>query len=172
MVIPPAQYRFTLELTQGEEGEFFKKKLKDIADTYRRINTDRTLVNEDGTHNVGFRYFLGNTEIYISQIYTDGIGFGYTILNGDLQMSEWGDSSIEEITSVPFIEMDYHIPEGATIERLLYEMRESTLLPPRLTLLLESILLPEIIVSISVTQLNLKPLRKSNLLPVFQQARQ
>ena len=121
MVIPPAQYRFTLELTQGEEGEFFKKKLKDIADTYRRINTDRTLVNEDGTHNVGFRYFLGNTEIYISQIYTDGIGFGYTILNGDLQMSEWGDSSIEEITSVPFIEMDYHIPEGATIERLLYE---------------------------------------------------
>ena len=121
MVIPPAQYRFTLELAQGEEGEFFKKKLKEIADTYRKINTDRELVNEDGTHDVGFRYFLGNTEIYISQIYTDGIGFGYTILNGDLQMSEWGDSSIEEITSVPYIEMDYHIPEDATIERLLYE---------------------------------------------------
>ena len=64
MVIPPAQYRFTLELTQGEEGEFFKKKLKDIADTYRRINTDRTLVNEDGTHNVGFRYFLGNINLH------------------------------------------------------------------------------------------------------------
>ena len=76
-VIPPSQYNFTLELTQGEEGEFFKNKLKEIADTYRRINVDEELVNEDGTHNVGFRYFLGSTEIFLSEIDSDGIGFGY-----------------------------------------------------------------------------------------------
>ena len=120
MVIPPEQYKFTIELTQGEEGEFFKKKLKDIANTFRKINTDEELRNENDTHNVGFRYFLGDTEIYISQIYTDGIGFGYTILNGDLEMSEWGDSSIEEIISIPFIEMDYHVPKDATIEQMLH----------------------------------------------------
>lgn len=120
MVIPPEQYKFTIELTQGEEGEFFKQKLKDIADTFRKINTDEELRNENDTHNVGFRYFLGDTEIYISQIYTDGIGFGYTILNGDLEMSEWGDSSIEEIISIPFIEMDYHVPKDATIEQMLH----------------------------------------------------
>ena len=121
MVIPPQQYKFTLELTQGEEGEYFKQKLKEIADTFRRINTDEELRNEDGTHDVCFRYFLGSTEIYISQIYTDGVGFGYTILNGDLEMSEWGDSSIEEILDVPGIEMDYNVPERMTIERMLHD---------------------------------------------------
>ena len=120
-VIPPSQYNFTLELTQGEEGEFFKNKLKEIADTYRRINVDEELVNEDGTHNVGFRYFLGSTEIFLSEIDSDGIGFGYNILNGDLQMSEWSSTALDEITSIPFIEMDYHVPAGSTIEGMLYK---------------------------------------------------
>lgn len=35
-------------------------------------------------------------------------------------MSEWGDSSIEEIISIPSIEMDYHIPKDATIEQMLH----------------------------------------------------
>lgn len=120
-VIPPSQYKFTLDLANGEEGEFFKNKLKEIADTYRKINVDNELVNKDGTHNVGFRYLLGSTEIFLSEIDSDGIGFGYNILNGDLQMSEWGSTSLEEITSIPFIEMDYHVPEGATIEGMLYK---------------------------------------------------
>ena len=120
-VIPPNQYNFTLELTKGEEGEFFKNKLKEIADTYRRINVDEELVNEDGTHTVGFRYFLGSTEIFLSEIDSDGIGFGYNILNGDLQMSEWGSTALDEITSIPFIEMDYHVPAGSTIEGMLYK---------------------------------------------------
>ncbi|MCQ2555627.1 MAG: ATP-binding protein, partial [Clostridia bacterium] len=120
-VIPPAQFKFTMELTEGEEGEFFKNKMKEIADTYRRINTDRELINKDGTHQLGFRYFLGNTEIMLSEIDSEGIGFGYTILNGDLQMSEWGSTSLEEIMKIPYIEMDYHVPEGMTIERMLYQ---------------------------------------------------
>lgn len=120
-VIPPAQFKFTMELTEGEEGEFFKNKMKEIADTYRRINTDSELTNEDGTHTVGFRYFLGDTEIFLSEIDSDGIGFGYNILNGDLQMSEWGSTSLEEIMKIPYIEMDYHVPEGMTIEAMLHK---------------------------------------------------
>lgn len=120
-VIPPSQYRFTLELTKGEEGDFYKGKLKEIAETYRKINTDNELINEDGTHNVGFRYFLGNTEIYLSEIDSDGIGFGYSILNGDLQMSEWGSTTLEEILNIPYIEMDYHVDKDATIEEMLYK---------------------------------------------------
>lgn len=120
-VIPPSQYNFTLELTKGEEGDFYKGKLKEIAETYRKINTDNELVNEDGTHNLGFRYFLGNTEIYISEIDSEGIGFGYNILNGDLEMSEWGSTSMDEILSIPFIEIDYHLDKDATIEEMLYK---------------------------------------------------
>lgn len=120
-IIPPSQYAFTLELTQGEEGAFFKNKLKEIAETYRNITTDNELVNPDGTHNVGFHYFVGGTDFYISQVYTDGYAFGYAILNGDLQMSEWGDSSIDEIKNIPWIEMDYHVPKGSTIEQMLHK---------------------------------------------------
>lgn len=87
-VIPRSQFNFTLELTQGEEGEFFKKKLKETAEIYRKINTNKELVNKDGTHNVGFRYFLGSTEIFLSEIDSEGVGFGYTILKGDLQMEK------------------------------------------------------------------------------------
>ena len=120
-VIPPSQYAFTLELTQGEEGEFFKGKLKEIAETYRQITSDGDLVNPDGTHNVGFHYFLGSTDFYISQIYTDGYAFGYAVLNGDVEMSEWGDISLDEVRNIPWLEVDYHVPKGTTIEEMLHK---------------------------------------------------
>lgn len=121
-IIPANQYAYTLELTQGEEGDFYKQKLKDIAKIAMQITTDDELVNNDGTHNVGFHYFVGNSDFYISEIKSDGLAFGYTILNGDIEMAEWGYQNIEEIINVSqWIEMDYHVPEGMTIERMLEE---------------------------------------------------
>lgn len=121
-IIPPNQYAYTLELTQGEEGDFYKQKLKDIAKIAHKMTTNDELVNEDGSHNVAFHYFVGNTDFYISQLYPDGTAFGYTILNGDVEMAEWGYQNIEEIINVSqWIEMDYHVPEGMTIERMLEE---------------------------------------------------
>lgn len=121
-IIPPNQYAYTLELTQGEEGDFYKQKLKDIAKIAMQITTDNELINEDGSHNVGFHYFVGNSDFYISEIKSDGTAFGYTILNGDVEMAEWGYQNIEEIINVSqWIEMDYHVPEGMTIERILEE---------------------------------------------------
>lgn len=121
-IIPANQYAYTLELTQGEEGDFYKQKLKDIAKIAMQITTDDELINNDGTHNVGFHYFVGNSDFYISEIKSDGLAFGYTILNGDIEMAEWGYQNIEEIINVSqWIEMNYHVPEGMTIERMLEE---------------------------------------------------
>ena len=128
-VIPKKQLEFTLELSKGEEGTFFTNKLKEIAQKVKEITTDEDLYNEDYTHNVGFRYFLGNTEIYCSQLYPDpenpsrpdGYGFGYVILNGDTQMSEWGNIYLPEFKDIPFMEMDYHVPKNITIEEMLYK---------------------------------------------------
>lgn len=121
-IIPANQYAYTLELTQGEEGDFYKQKLKDIAKITHKMTTNDELVNEDGSHNVAFHYFVGNSDFYISQLYPDGTAFGYTILNGDVEMAEWGYQNIEEIINVSqWIEMDYHVPEGMTIERMLEE---------------------------------------------------
>lgn len=120
-VVPPNQFRFTLELLKQEEGSYYLNKLFEIAKTTKSITTNEELVNKDGTHNLGLHYFLGNTDIYISQIYEDGSTFGYTILNGDIQMSEWGYSSLEEITQASrFIELDYYSKEK-TIEEALYK---------------------------------------------------
>lgn len=128
-VIPKKQLEFTLELSKGEEGTFFTNKLKEIAQKVKEITTYEDLYNEDYTHNVGFRYFLGNTEIYCSQLYPDpenpsrpdGYGFGYVILNGNTQMSEWGDIYLPEFKDIPFMEMDYHVPKNITIEEMLYK---------------------------------------------------
>ena len=128
-VIPKKQLEFTLELSKEKEGTFFANKLKEIAQKVKEITTEKDLYNKDYTHNVGFRYFLGDTEIYCSQLYPDpenssrpnGYGFGYVILNGDTQMSEWGDIYLPEFKEIPFMEMDYHVPKNITIEEMLYK---------------------------------------------------
>ena len=118
-IIPANQYAYTLKLTQGVEGDFYKQKLKDIAKITHKMTTNDELVNEDGFHNVAFHYFVGNSDFYISQLYPDGTAFGYTILNGDVESAEWGYQNIEEIINVSqWIEMDYYVPEGMTIERM------------------------------------------------------
>jgi hypothetical protein len=45
--------------------------------------------------------------------------FGYTILNGDIPNSEWGYTSLLEITSIPVMNIDYYFEEQS-IEAALY----------------------------------------------------
>ena len=46
-----------------------------------------------------FHYFIGGTDVYITELDKDSLmGFGYTILNGDTQMSSLGDVYIPELT--------------------------------------------------------------------------
>ena len=46
-----------------------------------------------------FHYFMGGTDVYITELDKDSLmGFGYTIHNGDTQMSSLGDVYIPELT--------------------------------------------------------------------------
>lgn len=146
-VIPEKQYQFMLENAAGEEAEYFKKKLKNMAticaDLQKHSNKEN--VNKDGSHPCKLHYFLGNCDWYISELNDDGIGFGYCILNGDLYNSEWGsvnvcgDSTYEQpltkmSINVPIRingsefhrsvspELDLHLDEDTTIERELYKL--------------------------------------------------
>lgn len=146
-VIPEEQYQFMLENAAGEEAEYFKKKLKNMAticaDLQKHSNKEN--VNKDGSHPCKLHYFLGNCDWYISELNDDGIGFGYCILNGDFYNSEWGsvnvcgDSSYEQpltkmAINVPIRingsefhrsvspELDLHLDEDTTIERELYKL--------------------------------------------------
>ncbi len=54
-------------------------------------------------------YFYGGSDWYIAEKGTgeDNYAFGYAILNGDLEMAEWGNISIEEIKELNKIELDF-----------------------------------------------------------------
>lgn len=146
-VIPEEQYQFMLENAAGEEAEYFKKKLKNMATicTDLQKHSNKENVNKDGSHPCKLHYFLGNCDWYISELDNDGIGFGYCILNGDLYNSEWGsvnvcgDSTYEQpltkmSINVPIRingsefhrsvspELDLHLDEDTTIERELYKL--------------------------------------------------
>ena len=67
------------------------------------------------------RFFAGSTDIFITEYGKgDDMFFGYTILNGDSQMSEWGYQSVEELTNSDWLELDFHWQEK-TMEEALYE---------------------------------------------------
>jgi len=54
-------------------------------------------------------YFFGRTDIFVLNWDRDtDILFCYVILNGDAEMSELGDMSLEEMTSHPRLEMDFY----------------------------------------------------------------
>ena len=146
-VIPEKQYQFMLENAAGEEAEYFKQKLKNMATicTDLQKHSNKENVNKNGSHPCKLHYFLGNCDWYISELDNDGIGFGYCILNGDLYNSEWGsvnvcgDSTYEQpltkmSINVPIRingsefhrsvspELDLHLDEDTTIERELYKL--------------------------------------------------
>lgn len=96
-LLPKAQYQVVLEYTQGEEGEHFKGIIKEISSKAEAIKGKKEIFTKDEKHPLAFKYMLGTSSFYFSE--WDGADelFGYTILNGDTQMSEWGYTSLEEL---------------------------------------------------------------------------
>jgi hypothetical protein len=71
-------------------------------------------------HPAIFHYFFGATDIFICEYNRNDLLFGYTILNGDLDNSEWGYTSLKEITKIPQLNIDYYWQEQS-IEAALYK---------------------------------------------------
>ncbi|UTC44699.1 LPD1 domain-containing protein [Treponema sp. OMZ 857] len=124
-VIPPLQYRTTVAFArQSEDAEFFKEIIKTVSETVEtdRATSDKRRGGKQG-HPILLRYFHpSGTEYYVSDIdKTNGEVYGFGILNGDLENAEWGYNNLDQLRSVPNMELDYHVPEGMTIERQLHK---------------------------------------------------
>ncbi len=120
-ILPTTQYVTTLRLSQGEEGDFFKQKIKDIAAAV--LNAPK-IGNTNGLeeHPLAIRYFHpSGTETLVCEIGKDGEAFGFQCLNGNYEMAEWGYIDINEVKNIRGMEIDYHVPAGMTIERWLYK---------------------------------------------------
>lgn len=120
-VLPMSQYVLTLRLSQGEEGEFYAKKIKDLA---KLVKEAPGIGDTDGMeqHPVILRYFHPTgTETLVTEIGQDGEAFGFQCLNGDYQMAEWGYIDLNEVRDIRMMEVDYYIDPGMTVERWLYK---------------------------------------------------
>lgn len=53
-------------------------------------------------------YFVGGTDIFITEREEENGLFGYTILNGDYEMSEFGYSSLDELKSIRVLNLDFY----------------------------------------------------------------
>ena len=118
--MPPEQLFTTLDLLEGEERSFFAGKIKEIATA---IESAPKIYETDGMkeHPVVLRYFHPTgTETLVCEIGADGEAFGYQVINGDWNASEFGYLNIDEIKNIPGMEIDYHFPENMSIERWLY----------------------------------------------------
>lgn len=121
VVIPEEQLKLINELCNGEEGQFFKDKLEEVADTVTKISDpEEELVNKDGTHPFGIHLFhrASDSHIYITEIYKNDECFGFAILGGDHQMAEWGYNSLSEIKKIKGFEVDLHTTAD-TVEQAL-----------------------------------------------------
>ena len=70
-------------------------------------------------HPAIFHYFCESTDIYICEFDQKDSMFGYSILGGDLDNSEWGYFSLEVLRKIPLLNIDYHFNE-TSIEAALY----------------------------------------------------
>ena len=124
-IIPPLQYKTTLSYSKySEDADFFKEKIKEISSIYQNAPAlyKGKGKGENGQTPLLFRYFHpSGTEQYICEIdKEEGLVYSFGILNGELHFAEWGYQRLQDITSIKNMEMDYHIPEGMTVERMLY----------------------------------------------------
>jgi hypothetical protein len=112
-LIPHGQYVVTIE-----HREAFEEALERLE---IRLSTCPNIKETDGLqeHPAIFHYFHGATDIYICEFDGEDEMFGYTVLNGDLPNSEWGYTSLSELTSIPVMNIDYYFEEQS-IEAALY----------------------------------------------------
>ncbi|WP_288748618.1 hypothetical protein [uncultured Treponema sp.] len=96
-LLPKEQYQLVLGYTQGEEGEHFKGIIKEISSKAEAIKGKKEILTEDEKHPLAFKYIMGASSFYFSEWDGGDELYGYVVLNGNTQDSEWGYTSLEKL---------------------------------------------------------------------------
>ena len=104
-----------------------EKHLDAYADAIERLEKQLTKCPEIGgtdgmkEHPAIFHYFFGGTDMYFCEYdRKNGILYGFINLKGDLQNAEWGYVNLEQIITIPIMNIDYYLEEQS-IEAALYK---------------------------------------------------
>lgn len=114
--IPPVQLETTLELTKGEEGQFFKDTLANIEKIVDSMPKTYETDGQGYDAIAHLHYFLGSADIFLTEKDMEDQqlqAFGWICLDGDPNGGELGYVNLEEIFSVAIqgvhrFELDYH----------------------------------------------------------------
>jgi hypothetical protein len=112
-LIPYTQYAMTIEYI-----EEFGTALTRLEKQLERCPALKATEGME-EHPAIFHYFYGATDIYICEYDSEDKMFGFTILNGDVDNSEWGYISLAEICDISIMNIDYYF-EDQTIEAARY----------------------------------------------------
>lgn len=129
--IPEMEYSTLLNnATHGEEAEYFKQKIKHVADMGHILyeNRDGKSYNaETKLHDKGFiHYYIGSSDWYVSEVDEDNMSFGFAIVNGDTQNAEYGYIDLNEVTTLTLngftqTELDIYNDDGISMEHAIVE---------------------------------------------------
>jgi hypothetical protein len=119
-LLPKSQYRVMAENPKAYAGEI-QRMNEIVANIPRLYETDQ----KTALHPLSLHYFVGGCDWYIAEWDRGDRFFGYAILNGDYDNSEWGSVSVREILSLEIprkrlmVNLDFHC-EYQTIEEALF----------------------------------------------------
>jgi hypothetical protein len=123
-----------VELTPTSQLWAMVSELEDFEDVIERMNKRvETIpgIRETDTmerHPLALHYFMGGCDWYITEWDGKDVFFGYTILNNDVEMSEWGYISKSELLGLDdlrrrrvfmALNLDFYCSR-ATVEEALY----------------------------------------------------
>ncbi len=120
-LLPKMQYQCMAENPEGFRNEI--EKMNKISESIPQLGGTDGL---RGHHPLSLHYFCGGNDWYITEWDREDTLYGYVILNGDYDMSEWGYISLSEILSLEieekclYINLDLHCPHK-TVEEALFK---------------------------------------------------
>ncbi|GHV59349.1 hypothetical protein AGMMS49579_26950 [Spirochaetia bacterium] len=119
-LLPKSQYR-SMRDNPREHAEYIKRMNKIAANIPKLYETDQP----NALHPLSLHYFVGGCDWYIAEWDRGDQFFGYAILNGDYDNSEWGSISVSELLSLEIprkylmVNLDFHCVYK-TIEEALF----------------------------------------------------
>ncbi len=124
--IPRLQMIVLLGFTDGQEGPFFREKIREIVQTVR---TMPQTYEQDGLEDQAvahLHYFAGGMDWYITEKDMDGgidQAFGYVVPHRNPDHAELGYISIREIAGIREAEIDLHF-QPKTLADIKSELRK------------------------------------------------
>jgi hypothetical protein len=110
-LIPFSQLQVTI--SSKELMHSMADKLNELAEAVPRLR--ETYENIDAK--IALHYFYGSTDFYVLEFDGDDLFFGYMILSGDFEMSEYGYQVRSELfDAMPLLNLDYHFEQVTVAE--------------------------------------------------------